>query len=72
MTIKALAVMALWTVAMVSLFNFIGFPNHYDNLLWSIGGALMLVVILIGNVWIFIGVAKEEPWEWFKDSNENE
>lgn len=72
MTMKALAVMALWTVATVSLFNFIGFPDHYDKPLWSIGGALMLVIILIGNVWIFIGVAKEEPWAWFKDSDGSE
>lgn len=72
MTMKALAVMALWTVATVSLFNFIGFPNHHGNLLWSLGGALMLVVILIGNVWIFIGVAKEEPWAWFKGSDSSE
>lgn len=72
MTMKALAVMALWTVAMISLFNFIGFPNHFDNLLWALGGALMLVVILVGNVWIFIGVAKEEPWQWFKDSDSSE
>ena len=72
MTMKALAVMALWTIATVSLFNFIGFPDHFGDLLWSIGGALMLVIILIGNVWIFIAVAKEEPWQWFKDSNGSE
>lgn len=72
MTMKALAIMALWTVATISIFNFVGFQNHFGNLLWSLGAALMLVVILIGNVWIFIGVAKEEPWQWFKDSEGNE
>ena len=69
MTMKALAIMALWTVAMISILNFIGFQHHYSNPLWALGGALMLVVTLIGNVWIFIGVAKEEPWAWFKDSD---
>ncbi len=72
MTIKALAVMALWTVAMVSIFNFIGFQNHFNEPFWALGAALMLLVILIGNVWIFIGVAQEEPWEWFKDSDKSE
>ena len=69
LTMKALGIMALWTIAMISIFNFVGFPNHYGELLWSIGGALMLIVTLVGNVWIFIDVAKEEPWDWVKNSD---
>ncbi len=69
MTMKALGIMALFTIAMISIFNFIGFQNHHDELLWAIGGALFLVVTLIGNVWLFIGIAQEEPWAWFKDSD---
>lgn len=69
MTMKALGIMALWTIAMISILNFIGFQHHYSNPLWALGGALMLVVTLIGNVWIFIDVAKEEPWVWFKSSD---
>ena len=68
LTMKALAVMLLWTVAMVSIFNYVGFPHHHGNLLWSIGGAIFLIITLIGNVWIFIDVAKEEPWDWIKNS----
>ncbi len=69
MTMKALGIMALFTIAMISIFNFIGFQNHYDEFFWALGGALFLVVTLIGNVWLFIGVAQEEPWAWFKDSD---
>lgn len=69
-TIKALGAMLIWTVAMVGLINFIGFPKHHDNLIWAIGGAIMLVITLVGNVWLFIGLAKEEPWAWTKDSAE--
>ncbi len=72
MTMKAIAIMALWSVAMISILNFIGFQNHYNEPLWALGGALFLIITLIGNVWIFIGVAKEEPWEWVKGSSENE
>ena len=72
MTMKALAIMALWTIATISIFNFIGFQNHFSNPLWALAGALMLVVILIGNVWIFIGVAQEEPWAWLKSSDDKE
>lgn len=66
LTMKALGVMLLWTIAMVSIFNFVGFPKHHGELLWSIGGALILIVTLIGNVWLFIGISQEEPWEWKK------
>ena len=69
MTMKALGIMALFTIAMISIFNFIGFPKHYDELLWALGGALFLVVTLVGNVWLFIGISQEEPWAWFKDSD---
>ena len=69
LTTRALALMALWTAAMISLFNFVGFGDNYSQPLWAIGAAIVLVVTLIGNVWIFIHIAKEEPWEWTKDSD---
>jgi len=24
---------------------------------------------LVGNVWIFIHISKDEPWEWNKDAD---
>lgn len=70
LTMKALAIMALWTVATVSIFNYVGFPEHFSNPIWALGAAIMLVVILVGNVWIFISVAQEEPWEWTNKSDD--
>ena len=70
LTMKALGIMALWSIAMVAIINFIGFPAHHTEPLWALGGAIMLIITLVGNVWIFIGVAKEEPWEWMKKSDE--
>lgn len=70
LTMKALGIMALWTIVMVVIINFVGFPAHHTNPLWALGGALMLVITLVGNVWIFIAVAKEEPWAWVKKSGE--
>ena len=64
LTRKALAMMAIFTAVMISMFNFVGFPEHYGNLLWSLGAAAMLVITLVGNVWIFIAVAQDEPWQW--------
>jgi len=61
--------MALWTIAMVSIINFVGFPDHHNQLLWALGGAIMLLITLIGNVWIFVTVPKMEPWTWIKNSD---
>ena len=70
LTMKALGLMALWTIVMVFIISFVGFPKHHTDPLWALGGAVMLIITLVGNVWIFIGVAKEEPWEWGKKSGE--
>ena len=66
MTFKAFFVMALWTIVSVGAMYLIGFGNHHSEPLWAIGGAILLLIILIVNVWIFFAVAKEEPWKWFK------
>ena len=68
LTMKAVGIMVLWSIAMVAIINFIGFPQHHEEPLWAIGGAIMLIITLVGNVWIFIGVAKEEPFEWTNKS----
>jgi len=69
LTTRALAVMAIWTAVMITLFNVVGFDDHYTNPLWALGAALVLVVTLVGNVWIFIHISKDEPWEWNKDTD---
>ncbi len=68
MQTKALIVMALWTIVLVGIMNFIGFNEHYREPIWTIGGAIFLLVILVGNVWIFFAIAKETPWKWFKNT----
>lgn len=65
-TLQALGVMALWTIAIVAILNFVGFNDHYREPLWALGAAVLLIIILVGNFWIFFAIAKEEPWEWHK------
>ena len=65
-TLKALIVMTLWTVAVVGGMYVFRFGDHHSDPLWAIGGAVLLLVVLIVNVWIFFVIAKEEPWKWFK------
>ena len=65
-TLQALAVMAIWTVAIIVIINFVGFNNHFREPLWTLGAGVLLVITLVGNFWIFFAIAKEEPWEWDK------
>ncbi len=65
-TLQALGVMALWTIAIFAIINFVGFNEHYREPLWALGAAVLFVIMLVGNFWIFFASAKEEPWEWYK------
>lgn len=71
-TFQALAVMAMWSIAMISILNFIGFNDHYREPLWALGGALILIITLVGNFWLFFAIAKEEPWDWVKGQSGEE
>ncbi len=68
-TLQALAVMALWTIVIFTIINFVGFNEHYREPLWALGAAVLFVIMLIGNFWIFFTIAKEEPWEWDKNKS---
>jgi hypothetical protein len=65
-TLQALAVMALWTLAFLGVMNFVNIGAHYREWYWALGTALMFIIMIIGNFWIFFAVGKEEPWDWVK------
>jgi hypothetical protein len=65
--LQALGVMALWNIAIIGLLNFVNFDEHYREPLWALGAALILIIMIIGNFWIFFAIAKEEPWDWVKN-----
>ncbi len=62
----AVIMMAIWSVAIVFIMDMVGFQNHLHDLWWSLGAAVTLLIGLVGNVWIFFLVAKEEPFKWLK------
>lgn len=70
-TIQALVVMALWTAVFAGILEFAGFSDNHSEPLWSLGGAVLFVIMLVGNFWIFFAIAKEEPWEWQKGKDGN-
>jgi hypothetical protein len=65
-SLKALIVMTIWTVIVVGGMYLLDFGSHHREPLWAIGGAILLLVVLIVNVWIYFAIAKEEPWKWIK------
>lgn len=74
-TLIAVVAMILWSTGIAVAMHFIGFADHvpgsmsdmgsfWQNLWWNLGGAVALLIGLIGNVWIFFLIAKESPWQW--------
>jgi len=71
-TLQALGVMALWTIAFLGVMNFLNMGAHFREPLWALGTALMFIIMIIGNFWIFFAIGKEEPWDWVKGDGEGD
>ena len=67
----AIVCMAVWIAAGVWAMNQFGFQHHMHDVIWSIGAAISLLIIIVIGVAIFFAVAKETPWTWFGDSDSN-
>ena len=63
-----LALMVVWSVLIFYVINAASFTDHLHDPLWSLGAAVLLLVGLVGNVWIFFLVMKESPWQWHTDA----
>lgn len=69
-TLTALAAMAVWSFVIWAVMELIGFSDMMHDPLWSLGAAVLLLVGLVGNVWIFFLVMKEDPWQWLKNTDQ--
>ena len=69
-TLTALAAMAVWSFIIWAVMELIGFSDMMHDPLWSLGAAVLLLVGLIGNVWIFFLIMKEEPWQWLRNTDQ--
>jgi len=65
----AVLTMIAWSALVAWVMHVIGFSQHLHDPLWSLGAAVSLLIGLIGNVWIFFLIVKEEPWAWFKQGD---
>ena len=62
----AILAMLVWSAGIAVVMHFLDFTSHMHQVLWSLGAAIILLIGLVGNVWIFLAIVKEQPWEWFK------
>ena len=75
----AFLIMIVWSALIYTVMNLIGLDGQIWNRdihdsVWSylglnLGAAIMLLIGLIGNVWIYFLVVGNQPWEWHKKQN---
>ena len=63
----AAVVMIVFTSICFWGMNAFGFQNNPHDVLWTLGAALALLIILIVNVYIYFVICKESPWVWKKE-----
>ena len=68
----AAVVMIIFTSACFWAMNLFGFANNQHDILWTIGAALALLIILLINVYIYFAICQETPWVWQKDKSEEQ
>ncbi len=64
---KAITLMIIFSVAAFYAINAVGLAANHADPLWALGGAVVILVALIVNVWIYLAVAGEAPFKWFKE-----
>ena len=65
--IFTIALMDAWSIGIAYVMGMAGFSNYLHNPLWSLGAAVVLLIGLVGNVWIFFLIMKNRPWLWHVD-----
>jgi len=44
----------------------LGVEQHHTNPVWAIGTAIVFLVTLLIDVWMFFAIAGEEAYQWEK------
>jgi len=64
---KAIVVMLIFSAAVIYGMEMSGLNDSYRDPVMSIAAAVVLLIALIVNVSIYLKVAGEAPFRWFKD-----
>lgn len=63
---KAIVAMLVFSAAVVLGMNELGLSENFRDPLHALGGAVVLLVALIINVTLYLKIAGEAPFRWFK------
>lgn len=63
---KAILVMIIFSAAVVLGMNVAGLTENFRDPVYALAGAVVLLVALIVNVWLYLKIAGEAPFRWFK------
>ncbi len=66
-SLKAVLVMVIFSAAIAFGMNAVGLTEHFREPAYSLAGAVVLLVALIVNVWLYLKIAGETPFRWFKE-----
>ncbi len=66
-SLKAIFLMIVFSAAVAFGMNALGLTEHFREPAYSLAGAVVLLVALIVNVWLYLKIAGETPFKWFKE-----
>ncbi len=65
-TLAALVSIALFTSLVGIALVMTGIEAHHAEPLWAIGTAIIFLITLLIDVWMFFAIAGEEAYQWEK------
>jgi len=65
-TFLALLSIAAFTAVVGAVLVMLGVEQHHTNPVWAIGTAIVFLVTLLIDVWMFFAIAGEEAYQWEK------
>lgn len=64
-SLKAFALMGVWTVSVGAVLYFFQAHLHYREVLWAAGIAVVVLAVHMVNMAIYFRVAGDTPYQWF-------
>ena len=65
-TFSALVAIAAFTSLVGVGLVMLGVEQHHTNPIWAIGTAIVFLITLLIDVWMFFAIAGEEAYQWEK------
>lgn len=65
-TFSALLSIAAFTAVVGAVLVMLGVEQHHTNPVWAVGTAIVFLITLLIDVWMFFAIAGEEAYQWEK------